>query len=99
MSRYDKAKDVLKEAIQKFGDNEMLLHELAFVFENLGGAAESVEYFSKLTDVDPYSYAAWYNLGNALQSSDQVVPAIEAYDYCIAIQEDFTPAYYNKAHC
>ena len=99
MSRFDKAKDVLKEAIQKFGDNEMLLHELAFVFENLGGAAESVEYFSKLTDVDPYSYAAWYNLGNALQSSDQVVPAIEAYDYCIAIQEDFTPAYYNKAHC
>ena len=99
MSRFDKAKDVLKEAILKFGDNEMLLHELAFVFENLGGAAESVEYFSKLTDVDPYSYAAWYNLGNALQSSDQVVAAIEAYDYCIAIQEDFTPAYYNKAHC
>lgn len=99
MSRFDKAKDVLKEAIQKFGDNEMLLHELAFVFENLGGAAESVEYFSKLTDIDPYSYAAWYNLGNALQSSDQVESAIEAYDYCIAIQEDFTPAYYNKAHC
>ena len=99
MSRFDKAKEVLKEAIQKFGDNEMLLHELAFVFENLGGAAESVEFFSKLTDIDPYSYAAWYNLGNALQSSDQVVAAIEAYDYCIAIQEDFTPAYYNKAHC
>ncbi len=99
LGRFDKAKDLLKEAIHKFGDNEMLLHELAYVFENLRGAAESVEYFSRLTDVNPYSYAAWYNLGNAFQSSDLIPSAIEAYDYCIAIQEDFTPAYYNKAHC
>jgi tetratricopeptide (TPR) repeat protein len=55
-------------------------------------------YFQQFIDEHPYSFAAWYNLGNAFQKLDRSEESIEAYDYCLAIQSDFAPAYYNKAH-
>lgn len=98
LERYDKAIDILKKAIRRSPENETLLYELAFCFDLAGLPAVCATFFQQFIDEHPYSFAAWYNMGNALQKLDKAEDAIEAYDYCLAIQHDFAPAYYNKAH-
>jgi tetratricopeptide (TPR) repeat protein len=98
MDRYDKAQEILQEAISKHPENEVLLYELAYVFDVSEKTAECIEYYQQFLEKHPFSFPAWYNLANAYQKINQLPDAIECYDYCIAIQEDFTPAYYNKAH-
>lgn len=98
MERYDKAQEVLQEAIRKKPENEVLLYELAYVFDMSDKTAESIEYYNAFIEKYPFSFPAWYNLANAYQKAASYENALDAYDYCLAIQEDFTPAYYNKAH-
>jgi tetratricopeptide (TPR) repeat protein len=98
MQRFDKAQEILQEAILKRPENEVLLYELAYVFDINERSAESIEYYQKFLESYPFSFPAWYNLANAYQKVGQLSEALECYDYCLAIQEDFTPAYYNKAH-
>ncbi len=98
MERYDKAQEVLMEAIAKRPENEVLLYELAYCFDFSDKTIESIEFFEAFIEKHPYSFSSWYNLGNAYQKAGKMERALDAYDYCIAIQGDFTPAYYNKAH-
>lgn len=97
MERFDKAQEILQEAILKFPENEILLYELAYCFDLSERTAESVEYYQSFIEKYPYSFPAWYNLANAYQKLEMMDKALDAYDYSIAIQSDFTPAYYNKA--
>lgn len=98
MERFDKAQEVLIEAISKRPENEILLYELAYCFDINERTAESIEYYEAFIEKYPYSFPAWYNLANSYQKIGQLESALDAYDYCLAIQNDFTPAYYNKAH-
>jgi tetratricopeptide (TPR) repeat protein len=98
LEQYEKAIDTLKKGIERSPENETLLYEIAFCFELAGLPAVCAMYFQQFIDEHPYSFAAWYNLGNAFQKLDKSEDSIEAYDYCLAIQSDFAPAYYNKAH-
>lgn len=98
MERYDKAQEALMEAISKRPENEVLLYELAYCFEVNDRTAESIEYYEAFTEKYPYSFPAWYCLGNSYQKIETLDKALDAYDLCLAIQDDFTPAYYNKAH-
>ncbi len=98
LERYDKAQEILIEAINKRPENEILLYELAYCYDIAEKSLEAVEFYLAFIEKHPFSFAAWYNLANAYQKLDQMEEALEAYDLCIAIQEDFTPGYYNKAH-
>jgi tetratricopeptide (TPR) repeat protein len=98
MQRFDKAQETLQEAIQKSPQNEVLLYELAYVFDINEKSAEAIEFYQRFLESFPFSFPAWYNLANAYQKIGQFQEALECYDYSLAIQEDFTPAYYNKAH-
>ncbi|MEZ4799105.1 MAG: tetratricopeptide repeat protein [Flavobacteriales bacterium] len=71
---------------------------MAYCFDTADRTAECTEYYLAFIEKHPYSFPAWYNLGNAYQKLDQLEEALDAYDYCLAIQNDFAPAYYNKAH-
>jgi tetratricopeptide (TPR) repeat protein len=98
MQRFDKAQETLQEAIQRSPQNEVLLYELAYVFDMNEKSAEAIEFYQRFLESFPFSFPAWYNLANAYQKIAQYQDALECYDYSLAIQEDFTPAYYNKAH-
>ncbi|MEY3397579.1 MAG: hypothetical protein RL220_173 [Bacteroidota bacterium] len=98
MDRFDKALEVLHEALERQPENETLLYELAYCYEMSDKTSECIQYYSAFLDKYPYSFPAWYNLGNAYQKLEKLDDAIKAYDYCLAIQEDFVPAILNKAH-
>src|SRR3546814_16766745 len=52
----------------------------------------------KYIDEEPYSYAAWYNLGNAFNKLGLFEKAIDAYDYAILVRDNFAAAYFNKGN-
>ncbi len=77
--------------------NEEALQKICFWAEFTGHMEESVKLHTEITDEDPYNALAWFNLGAAYQGMKNYSEAIDAYEYCIAIDEKFEFAYRNIA--
>lgn len=94
---WERAIEVLQEALRENPSNETALHELGFCFETVGRHLESVGAFQNFVDAHPYSCPGWYNLGNALQRTGDFEKAITAYEFALVIDEEFSPALLQKA--
>ncbi len=97
LNDFEHAIVTLKEALARNPENETAIHELAYCFEMTGELAECIHYYLAFIDRFPYSYTSWYNLGNAYLKLDKNIEAIEAFEYCLAIDDHFAPAYFNRA--
>jgi tetratricopeptide (TPR) repeat protein len=76
----------LSFALSRIWKTRMPLYELAFCYDVLDNQEESVQFYQQYIDNEPYSYAAWYNLGNAYTKLSLFEKAIDAYDYAILIK-------------
>jgi tetratricopeptide (TPR) repeat protein len=95
----DKPDDALfyfKKAIKSNPKNETALNEISLCFDLTGKSEESISFFTNYIENNPYSYYAWFNLGLAYGRVGLFEKAIDAYDYSIAINEQFSSAYFNK---
>ena len=94
---FDAVFDTLIRVIKIDKRNEEALQKICFWSEFTGRLEESVALHTKLTDTDPYNSLAWFNLGAAFQGLKLYEKCIDAYEYCIAIDEKFEFAYRNMA--
>ena len=94
---FDLAVESLKKALEINPENEAVMYELAYCFDLMEAHHAAVAYFKEFTNEQPYSFVAWYNLGNALARLERSEESNEALDLCIAIEERFTSAYFSKA--
>lgn len=94
---YDAVFDTLKRVIKIDKRNEEALQKICFWSEFTGRLEESVELHIKLTDDDPYNPLAWFNLGAAYQGLKLYEKCIDAYEFCVAIDDKFEFAYRNMA--
>src|ERR1035437_10602557 len=94
---FDAVFDTLKRVIKIDRRNEEALQKICFWAEFTGRLEESVSIHTKLTDDDPYNPLAWFNLGAAYQGLKMYEKCIDAYEYCVAIDEKFEFAYRNMA--
>lgn len=97
LEAYDLAIDSLKNALRINTENEAVLYELAYCYDVSDAHQAAVSFFRQFTNDNPYSFVSWYNLGNALARLERLDESIEALDYCLAIEERFTSAYFSKA--
>ncbi|MBL7951064.1 MAG: DUF3808 domain-containing protein [Flavobacteriales bacterium] len=97
LEAYDLAIDSLKSALLINTENEAVLYELAYCYDVSDAHQAAVSFFRQFTNDNPYSFVSWYNLGNALARLERLEESIEALDYCLAIEERFTSAYFSKA--
>jgi len=74
------------------------LFDLGYCFEKINDIDKSYYYYNQLLDHYPFTQNVWYNLGIVLTKQGKFEEAIDAYDYCIAIDPDYTSAYHNKAN-
>jgi len=104
MEDYEKAIDAYKKSIEENINHEGSLYELAFCLDVAGQLDGSLSYYKKFIDEDPYSSAAWYNLGivcNKLEKFEEAIDAygyalaIDAYGYALAIDDSFASAHFN----
>jgi tetratricopeptide (TPR) repeat protein len=91
--RYDMVFDTLKEVLELNRENEEALSRMWYCVELAGKQTESVDLHKKILDENPYSYLAWHNLGNAYYDLAMYEKAIEAYEFVVAINEQWDLAY------
>ena len=77
--------------------NEEALQKICFWAEFTDRLEESITIHTQLTDDDPYNALAWFNLGAAYQGLKMHEKCLDAYEYCVAIDEKFEFAYRNMA--
>lgn len=95
---YEEAVKVLKRIIKEYPDNTTALYELAFCYDVMGLVDDSIEFYQKFLDDDPYSFVSWYNLGNAFCKKNDFQSAISAFDFAIVIKDDLSAAHFNKGN-
>ncbi len=78
-------------------DNVSLIYDLAYCYEKLDDFSNSAYYYERCLDADPFSAGVWYNLGVVYSHAGESEKAIQAFDYSIALEDDFVSAYLNKA--
>jgi tetratricopeptide (TPR) repeat protein len=94
---FDAVFDTLRRVIGLDRRNEEALQKICFWADFNGRLEESVELHTQLTDDDPYNALAWFNLGSAFQGMKLYEKAIDAYEFCVAIDDTFEFAYRNMA--
>jgi tetratricopeptide (TPR) repeat protein len=94
---FDAVFDTLKRVIAIDRRNEEALQKICFWAEFNERLDESVALHTALTDEDPFNALAWFNLGSAYQGLKLYEKAIDAYEFCVAIDETFEFAYRNMA--
>lgn len=83
----------LKQSLRINPEYEPCLFELAYCYEMADEIEEGIEFFKQFLDHQPYSYVAWYNLAICYDRLGLWELAINAVEYSLAIQEDFTNAH------
>jgi tetratricopeptide (TPR) repeat protein len=94
---FDAVFDTLKRVVKIDKRNEEALQKLCFWADFTDRNEESVALHTELTEADPYNALAWFNLGAAYQGLKLYEKAIDAYEFCVAIDEKFEFAYRNMA--
>ena len=95
---YGKAIEYFQQIIDIEPSIEQSYYEIANCYDILGQSGKAEIYYNKLIDFDPYNGTAWYNLGIVHSKTGAFEKALEAYDFCLAIDDDFIAARFNKAN-
>jgi tetratricopeptide (TPR) repeat protein len=94
---FNKIYDCLQLILQLDANNEEALYKICFWADYTNRNDESIIFHQKLLDEHPFSTLAWFNLASAYQSLKLYEKAIDAYEYCVALDEKFDIAYRNLA--
>lgn len=94
-----KAMSYLNAISMDFLKDELSIQELTKLFIDINQYSHAKTYLQKVIDADPYNYSAWYFMGLIHQRQDQNKEAIDAYEYCIAIDDHNTMGHLGKGNC
>ncbi len=89
--------DTLKAILEIDPNCEEALHKICYWADFAEKQEESIVLHQSIIDKFPYSALAWFNLGSAYQGLKLYEKAIDAYEFCVAIDEKFEIAYRNMA--
>lgn len=87
----------LKRILKMSPENEEALHKISFWADFSALHNESIALHKSLIELNPFNPLVWYNLGVAYQGLKDDKKAIDAYEYCVALDEKFEAAYRNIA--
>lgn len=97
LEQHEKIYDTLEYILLLDKRNEEALNKISFWSDYLDLQDRSINIFNDILEEDPYNVLAWFNLGVAHQGKKDYEKAIEAYEYCVAIDDTFEFAYRNMA--
>ena len=93
---YNNALKCYKNAELLAPDNDDILNDLAYTYERAGFSDESILYYRKYIERDPFNDNIWLNIGTIYAQKDEADRAIEAFDYAYALNSANSSALYNK---
>ena len=77
-------------------ENSDILSDLAYTYERIGLLDESILYYRRYIEKDPFNDNVWLNFGIIYARKDESTRAIEAFDYAFALNSANSSALYNK---
>lgn len=96
-AEFEIALEYLFEARKINEDDPELLNDIAFCYERTGRFAESLDYYERYLDEDPFNDNVWFNVGTIHARELRFDKSIEAFDYAIALNPLNSSVLYNKA--
>ncbi|MFT4678227.1 MAG: tetratricopeptide (TPR) repeat protein [Litorivivens sp.] len=94
---WDDAIRTLHTALKSNPENETACYELAHCYETCDRLGLGIRFFTDFLDEHPYSFSAWYNLGLIFMKQEDYKKAINALEFCVAIEGEFLPALHDLA--
>jgi len=94
---YEKAIDLLERAELLAPSHQEIINDLAFCYERMGLLEDSMGYYQRYLDIDPFNDNVWFNVGTIYARELKFEKAIEAFDFASAINPDNSSVLYNKA--
>lgn len=96
LEEFDKVYSTLKRILTYEPTNEDALLRICFWAEINNKHEDSIQLHQEIIEETPFNTMAWYNLGVAYQGIKLFEKAIDAYEYCLAIDDKFEYAYRNQ---
>jgi len=93
--KFDDAISYYQQALAIDSTIEEAIYDLSYCLEILDRQEEAIELFKTIIDKDPYSCDAWFCLGMAYLKIEDNGKARDAYEFAIAINDNFAPAHFN----
>ncbi len=94
---FDNAIIYLQKNLEIDPHNDLIFHELSAIYEITDRIEEALVYFNRFIDKHPYSITAWEILGDFYNSYGLYEKAVDAYEFCIAIDPLHPDPYLGKA--
>lgn len=87
-----KAEECVLKAVEVSLDGLTAFEEFVDFYFITGQSKRGIMKAEEMIDRDPYNLMAWYALGNLHLRNNNLQKAIESYEFCMAIDEDFLNA-------
>lgn len=94
---YEEVFYTLKLVLEMDHRNDEALHKISFWTNFTKLFDEGILLHQEIVNEDPYNALAWFNLGAAFQGKKEYLSAIDAYEFCLVIDDKFEFAYRNLA--
>lgn len=91
--KYYEVIEQLQKCLALDPDNEEALNRMWFSTELTERYEESILFHTELVDKHPYNAIAWFNLAHAYNGVDNFEKALEAFEFVMAIDEEYDLAY------
>lgn len=91
--QYSEVISALQNALKNEPQNEEALNRLWYAYEITERFDESIIFHHAQIEKTPYSHLAWFNLGHAFAGKQNWEKAQDAFEFVIAIKEDFDAGY------
>lgn len=95
----NKAMSYLNAFPDNFSYDEVSIQELIRLFLDYSQYSDADVFLDKIISENPYNYSAWYFKGLINQKQEKNEAAIDAYEFCIAIEESNTMGHLGKGNC
>ena len=96
IGQFNHAVKVLKAMLREEPKDDHLLYMLAANYDMAGQDEKAIEWFKGYIDEYPFSETAWYHLGADYYRLDDLDRALDAMDYALVIDENFTAAHFDR---
>ena len=96
-AQYDLALEYLMRVYKNNSEDIIVCNDIAFCLERTERYEESLEYYYKCIEADPFNSNIWFNIGTVNATIEEFDKAIEAFDYSLALEPDNSSVMYNKA--
>lgn len=99
MGNHKKALSYINSIPLNYAYDDLSIQEFVRLFMDYSQYEEAITFLSKVIDQNPYNYSAWYFTGLVYQRVEKFKKAIDAYDFCIAIDETNTMGHLGRGNC